>query len=159
MAKARAIPGLAEAKTFREAATRAVETRAEEVFEHREGVLDLSDVERVHDMRVATRRLRAAMEIFAECFPRKEHKRLLREVKQLADVLGERRDRDVAIAAIHGAAEDLTATERPGVKHFEEELRAEQQRANEELAALLEEVDQGGLRERLLALAVQGRSE
>ena len=60
MAKARAIPGLAEAKSFREGATRAVETRAEEVFEHREGVLDLSDVERVHDMRVATRRLRAA---------------------------------------------------------------------------------------------------
>ena len=45
------------------------------------------------------------------------------------------------------------------LKHFEEELRAEQQRANEELAALLEEVDQGGLRERLLALAVEGRSE
>ena len=65
----------------------------------------------------------------------------------------------MAIAAIRGAAEDLTATARPGLKHFEEELRAEQQRANDELAALLEEVDQGGLRERLLALAVQGRSE
>ena len=97
--------------------------------------------------------------IFAECFTRKEHKRLLKEIRQLADVLGERRDRDVAIGAIRGAAEDLTATERPGLKHFEEELRAEQQRANEELAALLEEVDRGGLRERLLALAVQGRSE
>ena len=158
MAKARAIPGLAEAKTFREAATRAVETRAEEVFEHREGVLDLSDVERVHDMRVATRRLRAAMEIFAECFPRKEHKRLLKEVKQLADVLGERRDRDVAIATLDKVAGDLTATERPGLKHLQDELREEQQAANEELGALVEEVDQGGLRERLLAHAVRGRA-
>ena len=31
----------------------------------RRGVLDTSDIERVHDMRVATRRLRAALEVFA----------------------------------------------------------------------------------------------
>jgi len=159
MAKAREIPGLAEAKSFREAAARAVEVRAEEVFEHREGVLDMSDVERVHDMRVATRRLRAAMEIFAECFPRKEHKELLREVKSLADALGERRDRDVAIAALDGAAAELTAVERPGLKHLQDELRAEQQRASDGLAEALDEVDRGGLRERLLAHAVEARPE
>jgi CHAD domain-containing protein len=120
-------------------------------------VLDLEDVERVHDMRVATRRLRAAMEIFAECFPRKEHKRLLREVKALADALGERRDRDVAIEALRGAASELTATERPGLTYLQDELRAEQGRANEALAEMLDEVDRGGLRERLLALAVEVR--
>jgi CHAD domain-containing protein len=157
MAKARAIPGLREAATFREAASRAVEVRAEEVFEQRGGVLDTADVERVHDMRVATRRLRAAMEIFADCFPRKEHRRLLREVKALADALGERRDRDVAIEALRAAASDLTATERPGLRHLEDEIRAEQARANEALAEMLEEVDRGGLRERLLALAVEAR--
>jgi len=159
MAKAREIPGLAEAASFREAAARAVEVRAEEVFEHREGVLDMSDVERVHDMRVATRRLRAAMEIFAECFPKKDHKRLLKEVKDLADALGERRDRDVAIEALRGTRAELTATERPGLKHLQDELRVEQERANDELAALLEEVDHGGLRERLLALAVEARPD
>ena len=36
----------------------------------RSGVLDVGDIERVHDMRVATRRLRAALEIFGPCFPR-----------------------------------------------------------------------------------------
>jgi len=157
MAKAREIPGLADAESFRAGAAAAVEVRAEEVFEHRDGVLDTGDIERVHDMRVATRRLRAAMEIFAECFPRKAHRALLKEVKALADALGERRDRDVAIAALRGAAAELTATERPGLEHLQDELRAEQERANEALARALDEVDGGGLRERLLAHAVAAR--
>jgi CHAD domain-containing protein len=157
MAKARKIPGLAEAESFRAGAVAAVEVRAEEVFEHRDGVLDTRDIERVHDMRVATRRLRAAMEIFAACFPRREHKTLLKEVKALADALGERRDRDVAIAALRGAASELTAAERPGLRHLEDQLRAEQEQANDALARMLDEVDRGGLRERLLAHVVEAR--
>jgi CHAD domain-containing protein len=157
MAKARAIPGFAESASFREGAARAVEVRAAEVFEHRDGVLDTSDIERVHAMRVATRRLRAAMEIFAPCFPRKEHRGLLKEVKALADALGERRDRDVAIAAMQRTASALTATERPGINHLREELQGEQELANEALERRLEEVDSSGLRERLLALAVEAR--
>src|SRR5919199_1232734 len=118
MAKARDIPELTPTVSFRDAAARAVEVRTDEVFEHAQGVLDTNDIERVHDMRVATRRLRAAMEIFATCFPKKEHRRLLKEVKALADALGERRDRDVAIAALEEAARGLTATERPGLKRL-----------------------------------------
>jgi CHAD domain-containing protein len=159
MAKARTIPGLAEAASFREAAAAAVEVRSEEVFEQRDGVLDTRQIEGVHDMRVATRRLRAALEIFAECFPAGDHKRLLKEVKALADALGERRDRDVAIAALDGAAAELTAVERPGLKHLQGELQTEQERANDALAEALDEVDRGGLRERLLAHAVEARPE
>ena len=46
-----------------------------ELAEHAEGVLDTGDIERVHDMRVATRRLRAALEIFEPCFPAKPYAR------------------------------------------------------------------------------------
>ena len=48
-------------------------------------MLDTSDIERVHDMRVATRRLRAALEVFEPCFPAKPYAQTLREVKRLAD--------------------------------------------------------------------------
>ena len=158
MAKARPIPGFAEATTFREAAAATVEVRAEEVFEHGDGVLDTRDIERVHAMRVATRRLRAALEIFAVCFPKKQHRRLLKEVKALADALGERRDRDVAIAALDEAARSLTATERPGLRQLAGDLRAEQEAANEALARKLEEVEAEDLRGRLAALAAAGRT-
>ena len=46
--------------SFSRAAARVLKVRSKEVFARSDGVLDLGDVERVHDMRVATRRLRAA---------------------------------------------------------------------------------------------------
>ncbi len=56
MAKAAEIP-LHPDMTFAEAAALTVAVRAEELFAHSENVLDTSDIERVHAMRVATRRL------------------------------------------------------------------------------------------------------
>jgi len=158
VAKARDIPELDSARSFREAAAMALEVRAEEVFEHREGVLDTTDIERVHAMRVATRRLRAVMEIFAPAFARKEHRRLLREVKALADALGERRDRDVAILAMTETRDALTAADRPGIEHLVGELRDEQHGANEGLSAALQAIEENDLRGRLQALAAAART-
>ena len=157
MAKAREIPGLSTGLTFREAAAAAVETRADEVFEHAANVLDTDDIERVHDMRVATRRLRAAMEIFAPCFPKKEFKRTLREVKDLADTLGERRDPDVHIAELDRITAALTREDARGIRHLEEELRAQQLAGNDALAAKLRDIEETGLRERLRALVTAAR--
>ena len=159
MAKAQEIPGLDATIRFREAAARAVEVRADEVFGDAEGVLDTSDIERVHAMRVATRRLRAAMEVFAACFPRKQHKRLLREVKALADTLGERRDPDVHIEELERIAAALTREDARGIRSLEAELRRHQEGANEALAAKLREIEESGLRERLLALAAEARAD
>jgi CHAD domain-containing protein len=152
VAKARDIPDLEHAASFREAAATAVEIRADEVFEHAAGVLDTDDIERVHAMRVATRRLRAVMEIFAPAFPSKEHKALLKEVKALADALGERRDPDVAIDALAKIGKALTAEDRRGIDHLIAELRDEQYGANAELAAALQRIEENDLRGRLRAL-------
>src|SRR3982751_1596524 len=152
MAKARPIPQLSAGVSFREAAAAAVETRADELFEHAGGVLDTNDIDRVHDMRVATRRPRAEMEIFEPCFPKKELKRVLRDVKQLADTLGERRDPDVHIAELERIAAALTREDVRGIRSLEAELRAQQQAGNDALAAKLREIEETGLRERLEAL-------
>src|SRR3954454_19830113 len=157
MAKAREIPELSTGLTFREAAAVAVETRATEVFEHADGVLDTHEIERVHDMRVATRRLRAAMEIFEPCFPKKEFKRALREVKQLADTLGERRDPDVHIAELERVMAALTRDDARGIRSLEHVLRKQQLAGNEPLAAKLREIEETGLRERLQALVTAAR--
>jgi CHAD domain-containing protein len=157
MAKARDIPGITPGATFREAAASAVEVRADEVFSFRDRALDTSDIEGVHAMRVATRRLRAVMEIFAVCFPPRQHRRALKEVKRLADVLGERRDPDVMIDGLEGIAAKLATADRAGIRHLEETLREQQAGANERLAALLDEIARARLRERLLALAAEAR--
>ncbi len=110
-------------------------------------MLDTGDIERVHDMRVATRRLRAALEIFEPCFPAKPYGQALSEVKRLADALGERRDRDVAIAALHNFNDRMAAPDRRGVASLIEQFRAEQEEANEELAPLVPEENLKALRE------------
>ena len=87
-------------------------------------MLDTGDIERVHDMRVATRRLRAALEIFEPCFPAEAvRRRPCDEVKRLADALGERRDRDVAIAALHAFNDQMPSPDRRGVASLIERLR------------------------------------
>jgi CHAD domain-containing protein len=146
MAKAAPVP-VEPDMTFAEAAARTVAVRAGELWEHSENVLDTSDIERVHAMRVATRRLRAVLEIFAACFPPKQHKRALREVKALADALGARRDPDVQIEFL--AALELGPDARLQADAFAVQLRDEQARGNELLAAALQHAEESGLRERL----------
>src|SRR5215211_4530859 len=99
MARAAEIDVTAD-EPYAHAAARIVRVRAQELFEYDEGVLDTVDIERVHDMRVATRRLRAVLEVFAPCFPQRPFKAALRDVKALADALGERRDPDVQLEAL-----------------------------------------------------------
>ncbi len=154
MAKARPIPGLAAAARFGDAAAAAVETRAREVSEH---AAEPMDVDGVHDARVATRRLRAALEIFAPSFPRKRHKRLLREVKALADALGARRDPDVALGRLEKLAGDLPEHEAAEIRGLIGELRDEQSAGRERVAQALAEARESDLEGRLLALATEAR--
>jgi CHAD domain-containing protein len=157
VAKPREIEGLSADGSYGEAAARIVSTRAAEVTEHARGVLDTGEIEGVHAMRVATRRLRAALEIFEPCFPRKPHRRALREVKRLADGLGERRDRDVWIASLQAFDDQMPAAARVGVESLVQALRDEQTRANLELAPLVEEERLMALEESLRELAGTAR--
>ncbi len=153
MAKARDIPGLHGQMTYAQAARATIATRADELFDLSADVLDTGDIERVHDMRVATRRLRAVLEIYAPCFPRKAHRVVLAEVKALADALGARRDPDVQLAALDGFIDAVGDTERPGIAVFQARLRTEQQVGNDTLAAALARAQRADLRGRLLTLA------
>lgn len=134
MARARDVPGFDCDEPFAAAAARVVRVRAAEVFEHSAGVLGVEDIEPLHDMRVATRRLRAALEVFEAAFPRKRLRKAMKKVKALADALGERRDRDVEIEFLASFAEAAPESERPALAARIAALRSEQREANEALA-------------------------
>ena len=131
---------------------RVVSVRGDELFEQSVNVLDTSDIERVHDMRVATRRLRAVLEIFAPCFEPTLHRGVLRDVKSLADALGERRDPDVHIDLLQHFASAVAEADRPGVESLVGRLREDQTTGNVTLSRALEEMGTSDLRGRLLAL-------
>lgn len=153
MAKPRRIPGLRPDDAFLDAADKVLSVRTDELFGHAAGVLDIEDIERVHDMRVATRRLRAALEIFAPCYECDAHRRALTGVKALADALGARRDPDVQIRALDRLANGFPPQDAAGVRGFADRLRAEQAQANSRLAEALQDAHRGELAACLTSLA------
>ncbi|HEY3421208.1 MAG TPA: CHAD domain-containing protein [Methanomassiliicoccales archaeon] len=62
------------------------------------GVKGDDDIEFVHRMRVASRRLRSALGLFGECFEEEDVRRWNRAVRSVTRDLGEARDLDVQIA-------------------------------------------------------------
>jgi CHAD domain-containing protein len=157
MARARPIEGLDPHLPYASAAVRIVGVRAEELHEAADGVLDTQDIEPLHDMRVASRRLRAALEIFGPCFPPDEHKALLKDVKRLADALGERRDCDVTIAFLERFAAGVPGGDRVSIRGLIDEVRFEQAAANDALKPFLANGSVERLNERLASLA-RGRT-
>lgn len=80
------------------------------------GVRAADDIEHIHRMRVASRRLRAALPLFSSCFPEKEFRTWMREIKKITRTLGEARDTDVQIAFLKKYLKTQAVTEpvRPG---------------------------------------------
>jgi CHAD domain-containing protein len=68
-----------------------------QLAEHLGGVRLGEDIESIHCARVASRRLRAALDMFRACWKRKQVKAWKKPIRQLAQNLGEARDHDVLI--------------------------------------------------------------
>jgi len=62
-----------------------------------EGVRKAEDIEAVHRMRVASRRIRAALPLFSCCVPKKKYDLWTREIRKITRALGAARDKDVQI--------------------------------------------------------------
>jgi CHAD domain-containing protein len=152
MAKARPIPGLSGEMRYSDAATATIAVRSDELFEHAAGVLDVTQIEAVHAMRVATRRLRSVLEFYEPCLDHEQLEPILDQVCDLADVLGQRRDPDVELEALASFAAAASVAERPGIERFIDRTSEQQQQANAELAQMLEQIEADDLRGRLAAL-------
>src|SRR2546423_13283055 len=100
MAKPKPIEGLDCDAGVVESAVKVLHVRFEEMLDFRASVLSRDGVDGVHDMRVASRRLRSALRDFSECFKKGERKLLRKELKRLAGALGAVRDEDVARIAL-----------------------------------------------------------
>jgi CHAD domain-containing protein len=151
MARAWEVPGLSGHARFREAAGRVVLTRWREMMSYRDGTLLGEDIEELHAMRVSSRRLRAAMDAFEGAFPRTSFRPLVRQVKEITDVLGDARDLDVAIERLTGLRAEMREDERPGVEGLVARYREERAAEDPRLAALFDRIEDEGFEERFVA--------
>lgn len=138
MAKSKPIPGIscdAEAA----AAIRAVVTsRLAEMCALRDAAVDWSDPEGVHDMRVASRRLRGALRDFSPYLRKRRLAPLLAEIKTVADALGLVRDYDVAIIELEKIARNALPEVSHGIQRLADFRRAGQSEARVKLLPALE---------------------
>ncbi len=84
--------------------------RVHEMVKHEAGTRQGQDLEALHDMRVWSRRLREALEIFGFCFPQKVYDKIYQRVRQVTKALGAAREADVAVeffTNIHAQTQDL----------------------------------------------------
>lgn len=102
MGKARKIPGLNPNAPVKDSAAKILRSRFEEMTSHEEGTVEGTDIEALHDMRVASRRVQAALKIFRSLFPKKKYKAEYAEIRGLIRSLGEVRDYDVFIDKLEG---------------------------------------------------------
>jgi CHAD domain-containing protein len=105
---------------------------------HEAGTRLGEDPEALHDMRVATRRMRAALRLFAAVLPARVADRLRRELRALGQALGRVRDLDVQIAQIESWRGALITVEPAALDPFLGLLRERRQAARDELIAFLD---------------------
>jgi CHAD domain-containing protein len=129
--------------TFRTLAGRTVRRQAKHLAEQFDGIRTGEDIEFIHRARVASRRLRAALRIFRDCFESKQIKRWGKQIRRVTQGLGDARDTDVQIeflCGVLGQVSEKACT--PGIarllaqlEHYRERLQAEVVEAVDRLEA------------------------
>jgi len=99
--RARAVEGLDPAGALRPNIARIVATRLDELRGFAESALAAEASEAQHDMRIAAKRLRYVLELFASCLG-EEAEEARRAAKRLQSVLGDLHDCDLMLSKVEG---------------------------------------------------------
>ena len=151
MAKALTVKGIAPKKSLEECARRIITTRLHEMMSFKEGAIDGTDMEYVHDMRVASRRLRAAMQNFADCFTRKKtFRRHLKRVERITSRLGDVRDLDVLIDRFQKDLKTMPEDAQIGVQNLIKHLQKEREARRGPMFTMFEELDRNNFEQKFL---------
>ena len=149
------ISGSAAPPRLSEYAVQVTAQRIDRVLSHIDGVRVGTENMPVHQMRVWSRRSRAAFEIFRVCFPGREFTELEREVKAAADALGEARDLDVMILNLRARAEKLPASHRTGIEAFVDRLQDQREALQMAVSSAVTNLESHNLAEQFRSLAVK----
>ena len=115
-----------------------------EMMSYKEGAKEGIDIEFVHDMRVTSRRLRATMDNFADCFPKKPFKKHYKKIKAITRTMGAVRDLDVLIVRFQNELTNLTGVERADIRRLIEHLQQKHKEARQPMLMLFEELEETG---------------
>lgn len=125
-------PGIKPDDPMSEAGRKILSFHFSRMLNHEEGTCLGEDIEDLHDMRVATRRMRAAFEVFGAYFKTKTVKRHLKGLRATGRALGRVRDLDVFMEKAERYLESIPEEGRTGleplVHAWKEERTAEREK-------------------------------
>ncbi len=123
-----------------------IRRQAKQLAEQLDGVRAAEDIEFVHRARVATRRLRAALRMFDDCFARTQTQRWRKAIRRITAALGDARDRDVQIELLCGILSTLNAKECfPGVARLLVQLERDRERLQRKVAKAVDRLKAKGV--------------
>lgn len=110
-----------------------------------DGVRQAEDIEHIHRMRVASRRMRAALPLFAACFPKKAVRSWKNQVRNLTLALGSARDTDVQLELLDRIdAGQTDLRNRPGLRRLRLRITQQRQHLQEAVDAALDKLEAKG---------------
>ena len=107
-----------------------------------------SEVMALHDMRVGSRRLRAALSVFVRVFAKGDYRDIERDVSTITNALAAVRDLDTQRETLANLAADLPANEVYGVERIRTNLAARRDREREALLKALRKLKQSRFEKR-----------
>ena len=120
--------------------------RRDELAAQFDGLRAAEDIEFVHRARVATRRLRAALRMFAQCFPSKQLRRWRQAIRRTTAKLGDARDRDVQIEFLCGILSAVSAKECfPGISRVLVQIERDRERLQRKVVKAVDRLDAKGI--------------
>jgi CHAD domain-containing protein len=148
--KARKVKGLDPDGPLADNVRRIVEVRAREVHSFSPAVLDPANVEALHDMRIAAKRLRYLLEITEPCFGRPA-KKGAKVARGLQDMLGEIHDCDVMGERVRARAETVAVDDEryAGLEALATFMEARRRVLHRQFVHFWSDLEQKGFRERL----------
>ena len=135
---------------FRDAARRALEGHFHKMMDNAEGTRLGEDIEALHDMRVGSRRLRAALSVFAKIFPKSEYQTLDKQVGDITDALGAVRDLDVQLDYLRRVRDPLPPNEAYGLSRLIERQAKRRDKERKKLVKALDRLQKDKFAARFL---------
>ena len=145
-----------EEEPFAHSGQRLLEERTQKMLEWPVEVLKHEDVEAVHKMRVATRRLRATLDAYQSICDPKSFKKVYRQVTHVADALGAARDTDVMLINLHAQLEQMKSEDKVGVEWIIERLQTFREQKQLELESFLQGLDEDELKKQVESSIQEG---
>ena len=149
----------ASEETFAQTGQRMLRERVEKLLDWRDEVLKNDDIEAIHKMRVASRRMRATLDAFESCCKPRQFKKAYGTVKEIADLLGTARDTDVMLLGLREQYEKAATEEQPGVQWLIDRLSDYRRQRQQALETYFEQLDEAALRREVWSCIQKGAAQ